>query len=232
MVKRSVLQALLDARRRSTRSKRPLSSAERADWLHQWAATLLRRLRIPVRVAGPLPGPGLIVSNHLSYLDILAISSVIPAIFVSKAEVHHWPVFGKLTDIAGTVYVDRTRKSGTRKANEGIMRALKEGMRVVIFPEGTSSDGVDVLPFYPSLFEPAVESGAPIVAAHIAYAIKKGSVGEDIAYWGDMTFFPHLLKLLSKHDVSATIRFGASAMRFADRKRAALEMRQEVLRLR
>jgi len=228
---RAVLQSMVDARRRSRKAGRPLTTAERAEWLHQWAGTLLRRLRIPVHVEGLIPGPGLIVSNHLSYLDILAISTTMPAVFVSKAEVKHWPVFGKLCDIAGTVYVDRTRKSGTREANEGIRQALDAGMRVVIFPEGTSSDGTGVLPFYPSLFEPAVACGAPITAACIEYAIEKGSVGQDIAYWGEMTFFPHLLKLLSKRGMSAMVRFGERARKFEDRKVAAKEMREAVLHL-
>lgn len=230
-LKRSVLQSMLDAGRRSRKVGRALSATERAEWLHDWASTLLRRLRIPVHVRGPLPGPGLIVSNHLSYLDILAISTAIPAVFVSKAEVKHWPVFGKLCDIAGTIYVDRTRKSGTREANAGIRQALEEGMRVVIFPEGTSSDGTSVLPFYPSLFEPAIESTAPITASRIHYEIEEGSVGQDIAYWGEMTFFPHLLKLLSKRGMSATVRFGERAKKFEDRKVAAKELRAEVLNL-
>ncbi|MGZ4787499.1 MAG: lysophospholipid acyltransferase family protein [Terriglobales bacterium] len=226
-----MLQSLVDYRRQSRQSAVPLGASARADWLHHWARVLLNRLAIPVHVAGPLPGSGLIVCNHLSYLDILAISAAMPAVFVSKAEVRIWPVFGKLTDIAGTVYVDRTRKSGTRKANDGIREALQQGMRVVIFPEGTSSGGTSVLPFYPSLFEPAVECGAPITAAHISYSIERGDVGKDIAYWGEMTFFPHMLKLLSKRGMSATVTFADSARTFSDRKTAASEMRDEVLRL-
>jgi 1-acyl-sn-glycerol-3-phosphate acyltransferase len=230
-LKRTVLQSVLDYRRQSRRSDKTVTADQRAEWLHKWSAVLLSRLGIPVMAEGPLPGPGLIVSNHLSYLDILAISVAIPAVFVSKAEVQKWPVFGKLTDIAGTVYVDRTRKSGTREANEGIRQALEQGMRVVIFPEGTSSDGSNVLPFYPSLFEPAVECGAQITAAHVSYSIDCGDVGRDIAYWGEMTFFPHLLKLLSKRGMSARVTFAEQAHTFTDRKVAASEMREEVLRL-
>jgi lyso-ornithine lipid O-acyltransferase len=226
---RTVAQALADYRRRK-KSREP-STADRAEWLHTWCGILLRRLEIPITISGSPPAAGLIVSNHLSYLDILVFSATAPAVFVSKSEVRNWPLFGMLTTMAGTVYIDRRRKSDTRNANEGIRRALEQGLRVIIFPEGTSSDGKDVLPFYPSLFEPAVESGTPITAAHIGYKLERGSVGHDVAYWGTMTFFPHLLKLLSRKGLSAELRFQAQPCYFADRKQAAIKMREEVLQL-
>jgi 1-acyl-sn-glycerol-3-phosphate acyltransferase len=223
---------MADFRRRERAAQSNLSSVARADWLHSWCVTALRRLGIALRVDGPLPQPGLIVSNHLSYLDILCFSAVTPSVFVSKSEVRDWPVFGALTTMAGTVYIDRKRRGDTRNANDGIRQALQQGLRVVIFPEGTSSDGSSVLPFYPSLFEPAVEGGVPVTAAHIGYSLEGGNVGLDIAYWGDMTFFPHLLKLLSKRDLSATVTFAAQPRAFDDRKVAAAEMRKEVVSLR
>jgi 1-acyl-sn-glycerol-3-phosphate acyltransferase len=228
---RSVMQAMADFRRRELHRNPHFSDADRALWLHDWCARGLKRLNIPVTVGGPVPRAGLIVSSHLSYLDILCFSAVMPSIFVSKSEVRDWPVFGKLTTMAGTVYVDRKRKSDTRNANEGIRRAFEQGLRVVIFPEGTSSGGSSVLPFYPSLFEPAVEAGIPITGACISYSLGDGDVGRDIAYWGDMTFFPHLVKLLSKSELSATVTFAEQARRFEDRKAAAVEMREEVVKL-
>jgi lyso-ornithine lipid O-acyltransferase len=228
---RTIVQAMADFRRRSRTANPQPSSADRAAWMHEWCGTAMRRLGIDLRIVGAPPAAGLIVSNHLSYLDIFAFGTAMQCVFVSKAEVRDWPVFGKLTTMAGTVYVDRKRRSDTRNANEGIKRALEQGLRVVIFPEGTSSDGTNVLPFYPSLFEPAVETGAPVTAAHISYALQDGDVGQDVAYWGEMTFFPHLLKLLSKRGLSATVRFSEAARTFSDRKMAAVEMREAVLRL-
>ena len=224
----TVVESLIDYRR--TAGKNP-TDTHRPNWMHRWCGTALRRLRISCSVVGTPPQSGLIVSNHMTYLDIFAIGSATPCVFVSKAEVRSWPVFGTLTTIAGTVYIDRTRRSDTRNANEQIRQILSRGMRVVIFPEGTSSDGSDVLPFYPSLFEPAIECGVPITAAHISYSLEDGGVGDDVAYWGEMTFFPHLLKLLSKSGLTATVTFAAQASTFADRKVAASEMREEVLKL-
>ena len=227
----TVSRAIADFRRRSGKAGSAFGTRDRAEWMHVWCGRAMERLGISLEVTGPVPMAGLIVSNHLSYLDIFAFGTAMPCVFVSKSEVRDWPVFGKLTTMAGTVYVDRKRRSDTRKANEGIRRALDQGLPVVVFPEGTSSDGAQVLPFYPSLFEPAVESGAPITAASITYSLQDGDVGQDVAYWGDMTFFPHLLKLLSKRGLSVKVTFSDQPRRFGDRKRAAAEMREEVVRL-
>ena len=226
----TVLQALLDYRRRSRQPDFGIS--DQVLWMRNWRGTALRRLGVEVHIDEPIPQRGLIVSNHLSYLDIFAFGTAMPCLFVSKAEVRSWPVFGTLTTIAGTVYIDRARRADTRNANEGIRRALQQGIRVVIFPEGVSTDGSTVLPFYPSLFEPAVEAGVPITAAHLAYTLENGNVGRDVAYVGDATFLPHLLKLLSRRGISATVTFAPSPRTFTDRKIAAAEMRDEVIGLR
>jgi 1-acyl-sn-glycerol-3-phosphate acyltransferase len=224
----TLLNALHDYRRRGASR---MALAQRADWLHRWSGVSLARLKIAVEVEGAHPASGLIVSNHLSYLDILVFGSAMPSVFVSKSEVKNWPVFGMMANMAGTVFVDRKRKSDTRNANDGIRKALQEGERVLMFPEGTSSDGTKVLPFYPSLFEPAVENRTPVTAAHIGYELEDGNVGQDIAYWGDMTFFPHLVKLFSKRGVKAKVRFAKASRKFEDRKVAAMQMRAEVLHL-
>lgn len=224
----TILQALVNYRW-SVASR--ADARARAEWMHTWCETAMRRLRIEAHCIGTPPQSGLVVSNHLSYIDIFVFGSAMPCVFVSKAEVRKWPVFGMLATIAGTVYVDRTRRGDTRNANEGIRRALKQGLRVVIFPEGTSSDGSSVLPFYTSLFEPAVESGMQITAAHIGYSVEDGEVGRDVAYWGEMTFFPHLLNLLSMRRISATVKFSKVPQVFGERKIAAATMREEVVRL-
>ena len=227
LLKLTVLQALMDFAWRRCRT--PL---ERAEWMHVWSATCLRRLGIQSRVNGVPPASGLVVSNHLSYLDIMVFGAVMRCVFVSKSEVRGWPVFGWLTTMAGTVYVDRKRRSDTRNANEGISRAMQEGLPVLVFPEGTSSGGADVLPFYPSLFEPAVENAAPVTAAYLSYEVEGGTVADDVAYWGTMTFFPHLLRMLALKEIRATVRFSGQQRLFQDRKAAAQEARAEVLRLR
>ena len=231
MLSWTVLQALADYRRRAHRVGAPLCARNRTEWMHVWCSKTMHRLNIQTQILGNPPRTGLVVSNHLGYLDIIVLGSAIPCVFVSKMEVRQWPVFGGLTTKAGTVYVDRRRRSDTKNANEEIRLALYQGLPVVMFPEGTSSDGSEVMPFYPSLFEPAVESGAPMTATHLSYNLKKGDVGRDVAYWGNMIFFPHLLKLLSLESLIATVIFSEQPKTFVNRKVAAAEMRNEVLTL-
>jgi 1-acyl-sn-glycerol-3-phosphate acyltransferase len=200
-----------------------LSLSERARWLHASCRTGLQRLHIDVQVAGAFPARGLLISNHMSYLDILVYSSVAPCVFVSKKEVKSWPVFGPMARMAGTVFIDRSRAADTRRVNSEMQEALSAGAVVVLFPEGTSSDGTGVLPFRPALFDAPVRTGEGITPAHLGYELSDGSAENDVAYWGTMSFFPHLLKLLSKTGVRARIQFSPVSYKFSDRKIAAEE---------
>jgi len=207
------------------------SRSQRAEWLHRACKRALRRLNVAVEHSGEIPAGGLIVANHLSYLDILALSTLAPFVFIAKKEVRSWPVFGWMAKTAGTLFVDRERKLDTGKVNESVGEVLRAGLRVVLFPEGTSSDGSDVLPFRPSLFEPALAAATPITPAYISYAASSGSVANDICFWGEMTFLPHALKLFAIRSVTTHIRFGATISHLQDRKQAAEVTRMEVLRM-
>lgn len=208
-----------------------LSDIERVRWLHGCCSSALRRLHIDIQTSGPFPGRGLLVANHLSYLDILVLSALSPCAFVAKKEVRSWPLFGLMAYMAGTVFVDRSRSSDAYRANTEMSEALADGVVVVLFPEGTSSDGSTVLPFRPALFEAAVSASEYVSSAHISYAVDEGSVAQDICYWGSMTFFPHLLKLLSKRKVVARVQFAADVRKFEDRKQAAQVTRDAVAAL-
>jgi 1-acyl-sn-glycerol-3-phosphate acyltransferase len=207
------------------------STAVRASWLHDACASALRRLGIDIATEGNFPSHGLLVANHLSYLDILVFSALSPCVFVSKKEVRSWPLFGLMAWMAGTVFVDRARSSDTHRANTEMTEALSDGAVVVLFPEGTSSDGSSVLPFRPALFEAAIKAGADISSACIRYEVEDGSAGNDVCYWGSMTFFPHLLRLLSKGKITARVRFSDEIKRFSDRKLAAQTTREMVASL-
>jgi 1-acyl-sn-glycerol-3-phosphate acyltransferase len=131
--------------------------------------------------------------------------------------------------MAGTVFVDRARSADTHRANTEMSEALSEGAVVVLFPEGTSSDGSTVLPFRPALFEAAVKAGADISSACIRYEVDEGSVSNDVCYWGSMKFFPHLLRLLSRSKIRARVRFSTDIKTFSDRKLAAQTTRAMVV---
>jgi len=205
--------------------------ARRALWLQRVSRRVLRIFKLEPQVTGPVPSSGLLVSNHLSYLDILVLMAIMPAVFVARHDVRHWPVIGWLATLAGTLFIDRSRRSDVRRLTEEIQMILNEGTLVILFPEGTSTNGQGVLPFKSSLLEPAVRQTHPITVGCIGYALDDGDVSEDICYWGDVTFFPHMLNLLSKRAVRAFVRFARFEHSGADRKELAQQLRLEVLNL-
>ena len=203
----------------------------RAAWLHRSSRRHLKIFGYSADVAGAIPKNGLLVSNHLSYLDILAISATTPAVFVSKADVRRWPLFGWLAALAGTVFVERERRTLVVEVNREIQTALDAGVLVVIFPEGTSSNGETVLPFRTSLLEPAARGGHEIATGWIHYDLADGDAKQEVCYWGDHSFFPHLINLLGKKSVRATLRFGKFHHTTADRKELAKQLHAAVLEL-
>jgi 1-acyl-sn-glycerol-3-phosphate acyltransferase len=224
-------QASLGFAWRSLRSGGRLSPKARAEWLHEWCAVALPRIKVSIETQGPLPQDGLLVSNHLSYLDILVYSAVMPCGFVAKKEVRSWPIYGSMSRMAGTVFIDREVRSDTRRANDELAASLTDGALMVLYAEGTSSDGSSVLPFRPSLFEPAVRGQFPITPAYITYQLEDGDVGQELAYWGEMHFLPHLLNLLTKRSIRAQVCFASEGRTYGDRKAAAATCHQIVMSL-
>jgi len=209
---------------------RAMTPRARAYWLQDAASTVLRRIGVEVVAEGYAPLEGLVVSNHLSYLDVLAYASTMPCAFVAKREVRGWPVFGTFATMSGTIYVDRERHAANGGAARRMEEALAAGLRVVLFPEGTSSDGRTALRFHSGFFEPAIRADAMVTAAAIGYA---SSTAEEatIAYHGDDVFGPHLMRTVGLRHLKARLAF-ATARRYADRKEAARTTQAEVQRMR
>ncbi len=191
----------------------------RAAWLHASCARIARRLSLAPFVSGAVDGSGLTVSNHLTYLDILVYGAVRPFVFVAKSEVRRWPLLGTLARLGGTIFVERDRSLQVAQAGKQMEQSLREGLAVLLFPEGTSSDGQEVLPFRSPLFEPAIRAGVSITAAAIRYHAEDAAECE-VSYWGEMVFLPHLLHTLCVRGLKAEIRFD-SPIQFSDRKTAA-----------
>jgi len=228
---RAIHRAFQDFNRRKKAGKSAPDLWEREEWLTDACRGVLASLSVTVSAEGSMPQRGLIVSNHLSYLDILCYSSIAPCIFVSKSEVRGWPVFGRLATNGGTIYVDRKSRTDTGRVANEIEDALRSGIRVVLYPEGTSTGGDTVLPFHAPLLESAIRAGAVITPAAIAYKMEHGDPRQDVCYWGDMTFATHFLGLLGKGKVHARIVFGKSREGLEDRKTAARVLHQDVLAL-
>jgi len=206
--------------------------AARTEWLHRWCRFACRVLGIRVTTHGAMPRSGLLVCNHLSYLDIIVLSSIRPCIFVAKRDVAGWPLFGWLAHAAGTIFVDRERRLRSSKVVELVKDAIASGSVVVLFPEGTSSDGTTVLPFKSALLESAVQLRCPVAARAIEYALNHGSVADEVCYWRDMTLVPHLCNLFFKHEIRSNCYFSPSKLRTGDRKEIARELHDEVVQMR
>ncbi len=172
------------------------------------------------------------MANHVSYLDILALSVAFPCVFVSKRQVADWPAFGLFARMPGSVFVDRERRGAVGQAAEKMREILGQGICVALFPEGTSSGGSGLLSFKPSLFEPVAALGCPLTPAALRYELADGSVREEIHWWGDASLTPHLLNMCGKKRIDATVVFGEPLRRAGDRKTIARELHGEVTALR
>ena len=203
----------------------------RARWLSRWSSRILRLLEVAVATEGRPPANGLLTCNHLSYLDILVLASVKPCFFVAKADVARWPLFGFLAGLAGTLFVRRDRRLEVGKFNAQLARRLACGHLVVLFPEGTSSDGRNILPFRSALLAPTEHRHEAVCPAWIGYRMEAGRVEDDVCYWGDMDFLPHFLRLLAKPRIQAAVVFGKPISDGADRKALAVRLREQVAAL-
>ncbi len=218
---------LLAARMRAGGRSRP---EDRAWWLHVAARRAASIVGLEVRVRGRVsPGAAMIVANHLSYLDVLAIGSTLSCRFVSKAEVVRWPLIGRMLVAAGTILVDRERRLDVGRVAGGVRDAIVEGGTVVLFPEGTTSDGSGVLPFRSSLMEPAVATRCPVVPVGIRYELPAGgNVSEAVCFRGDASFLPHFLGLLGRPRVRVWLTLGEPVTADGDRKETADRLRSMV----
>lgn len=193
---------------------------------------MLRGVGYELRVVGSPPTGGFVAPNHLGYIDILVLASVSPQAFLSKSDVADWPVIGLYTKMAGTLYIDRGRRSDVATKEEEFAKVIEAGLNMTFFLEGTSTDGNTILPFRSSLLAPVVKNGWLITPAYLQYECAQGDPRMDVCWWGDMGFGSHLLRMLRVKKVYATVVFGSSRHPGDDRKRLAVELQEDVERLR
>lgn len=207
------------------------SRQKRSAWLKRSAALMLKVVGFRVTVRGEIPSGGFIAPNHLSYMDIVVLASVAPQVFLSKLDVDSWPVVGSYCRMAGTLYIDRRRRSDVAKKEASFAEVIAAGLNMTFFLEGTSTDGRAVLPFRASLLQPLVANGWPITPAYLKYECEGGDVAQDVCWWGDMGFVEHLLRMVKIKSAHATVVFGKQRRPGEDRKALANELYAEVLEL-
>ena len=187
-----------------------------------WGKAMCAILAVRRDVSGQVPKEGafLVASNHVSYLDILVLASLYPSLFLAKREIASWPVFGWIARGAGTVFIDRDQAKDVVRAGRELSARLELDLPVTIFPEGKSSRGVAILPFQPSLLEPAARAGVPCWAASISYEAEGSTLppSRTICWHDSESLGTHFPRLLGLKRVVAHVRFAETAVVSADRK--------------
>jgi 1-acyl-sn-glycerol-3-phosphate acyltransferase len=198
----------------------------RAEWLGTTCRRCLNLLNVRVRQEGTVPSEVMLTPNHVGYLDVLVLSAMSPFVFVSKAEVKSWPLFGWFASLAGTLFIQRKNKSDLIRVGEQLKSVWGARVNPVVFLEGTSTDGTGVRPFRPGLLEPLVQMNASAVPVTLKYRVPDDyDVRIDLAWWGTMPLLPHLMRMIGMPWVEVTVKIGAPVAGFEDRKSlaAALE---------
>ena len=201
-----------------------------------WSRQMLDILGVALVLRGTAPerGPLLLVANHISWLDILVMNAAHPARFVSKADVKHWPVLGALITGAGTLYIERESRRDAMRVVHQMADALKAGDTVAVFPEGTTGDGRDLLPFHANLIQAAISAHAPVMPVALDFVdATSGQRSDAPLFVGDTTLLQSIWSTLRAVGVQAVVHYGpAQTADGRDRRAWAQDLRSAVNDLR
>ncbi|WP_340103038.1 lysophospholipid acyltransferase family protein [Rhodohalobacter sp. 8-1] len=202
--------------------------------LSTWGRWAARTLSIKVHVKGHVPEPPFfMVSNHLSYIDIIVLFSQLKTTFVAKSEVADWPVLGFIARTIGVVFIDRKRRSDVARVNEEISNSVTDNRGLTLFPEGTTSPGCEILPFRAALLEYPARSK---LGAHYCALWYSTENGDDTAYkvvnwWENISLNSHLTRLAKEKVIHATISFGDKVIKDNDRKILSRKLHKNISQL-
>ncbi|MFM8575609.1 MAG: lysophospholipid acyltransferase family protein, partial [Limnohabitans sp.] len=209
-----------------------LSQEQREMRVQVWALQLLALWGIHLKVLGqPVrSGPALIVSNHISWLDILVIHAARYCRFVSKSDIRGWPIIGALATGAGTLYIERTSRKDALRMVHDMAHAMQEGDVVAVFPEGTTSDGLDLLPFHANLIQSAIAAEVPVQPMSLQFVdARTGERTLAPCYIGDDTLLASVWRTLTAPPIHALVHFGEPQWAEGrDRRQWAAALRQSV----
>lgn len=196
-----------------------------------WSRFFVRLSGMKLDVIGDVPKPPFfLVSNHLSYTDIPVLRSVAEGVFVAKGEIKGWFAAGKMIGDMGMIYIDRANRRDIPRAGREIIEKLKGGEGVIVFPEGTSSKGEEILRFNSSFFEFAAKTDFPTHYVAISYRVDEPgtTASESICWWDDTGFLAHLWRFFQLRSSTAVICFGSETVASHDRKALAQSLWEKV----
>lgn len=194
-----------------------------------WGWGLCRIFGMRVEVEGQPPaGPFFLIANHLSYLDIPLIATQVHAAFVAKSDLRNWPWLGTVFEAADTIFIDRSRKRDVVRVMDLLQREVDRGLGVLVFPEGTSGKGDEILRFRPSLLEFACNRQLPVHWVTLHYQTPEGALNaqQSVCWWGDEGFLPHYRRLVALPHFRAVLKFGDEPVCHTDRKLLAEQLHQ------
>ena len=208
-----------------------LDVAARRERIRWWSLKMLRVLGVAHALDGvpPIAG-GLLVANHVSWLDIMAVHVVVPeARFVSKADVKAWPLVSRLVDAGGTLYLERERKRDALRVVHAVAASLADGQTVAIFPEGTTSTGHGLLPFHANLLQAAITTATPVQPIALRYSDATHAVSEAVEFVGRTTMLESLWGTACGDGVVVRLAFlAARETEGADRRELAARLRGDI----
>lgn len=191
----------------------PFADLHHRDRLKQrWSRQLLALLNIEIDAADDILeslGSGLLVANHVSFIDIFVINALLPTGFVAKSDIAGWPLIGWLSRRNETVYIQRGSRTAAHRTRRQMLDLLVRGRRLAIFPEGTTTCGTAVLPFHGALFQSAIDAEVPVHALLVQYLDQDGKTTAAPAYIGDLSVLDCLRKILGVRGLRARLRLMA-----------------------
>lgn len=213
-----------------------MSPKRQEQTIQNWSAQLLRKAGIAMQLQGQGPvtstGARLLVVNHISWLDINALHAAAYCQFVSKSEIKTWPLVGPLATAAGTIYLERQSRRDALRVVAHIAQHLTEGRVIAIFPEGTTGDGVSVLPFHANLIQSALVANAPVQPVGLFFSDANGKPSRAPLYLGNETFLGSVWRTLQTTGLVAHVRFGEPQWANGrDRRAWAHDLRNQVIAL-
>jgi len=207
-----------------------LTAAQQQQRVGWWCERMLHLLGVTLDSRGtPRGGATLIVANHVSWLDILALNAACTARFVSKSDVRAWPVIGWLVACGGTLFIERERKRDALRVVHQVAEALGQGQMIAVFPEGTTSDGHGLLPFHANLLQAAIATQTPVQPVALRFSDANERVSQAAAYVGDTHLLRSLWSVVSASQMRACVTWlPATESRHADRRALANLLREQI----
>lgn len=173
---------------------------------------------------------GLVVANHISFLDIFVINAIVPVTFVAKSEVERWPLIGWLTAHTDNLFIERGNRQAAQRMRQRMSSLLHAGRRLVIFPEGTTTTGEQVLPFHPALMQSAIDSRRPVICLALSYRTAEGSSTAAPAYVDADSLWDCLWRIVCSDGLIARVVLAGSPGLVEDRRRLAQLAHERVSR--